>query len=90
MCTMTRQHLQFIAEVVASLADLGFCGEQKGIHSADLRVVACRFADELKRTNPAFNRERFLKACERIAVLRSETCVEPDKYDGVPADTYSH
>ena len=93
---MTRQHFQFIAEVVASLADLGYCGEQKGIHPDELRVVACRFANELKRTNHAFDRERFLKACEQEVEVNSHVirynrpCAKPDKYDGVPADTHSH
>ena len=60
---MTKQQFEFIAEIVSGLVDLGYCGDQKGIHEADLRTAACRFADELEETNPNFNRERFLEAC---------------------------
>lgn len=57
MTTMSRQHYQFIADVISAMPD----------HAATLRAqkrsVALAFADALARTNPRFNRERFLRAC---------------------------
>lgn len=84
MCNMTRQHFQFIAEVIAQLDD----------HDELFREqVATSFANALKRTNPRFNRERFLKACDEGRCLTRYDNLAPDgfpdKYDGVPADTHS-
>jgi len=101
MCNMTRQHFQFIADTVGGLINLGFCGDQKGLHEDDLRTVAGRFMVELKKTNPRFDRMRFLKAFEEslLNAKREEMPAPPhyprqrrawmDKYDGVPADTHS-
>ena len=94
MCKMTRQHFQFIAEVIAQLDD----------HDELFREqVATLFANALKRTNPRFNRERFLKVClepslDYIPDLTGnnnklvecfDPLLRPDKYDGVRADTHS-
>ena len=95
MCNMTRQHFQFIAEVMQRLP-----------HDAilDRYDIIDLFADLLKRTNPAFNVERFKDACdvepgahvEDIASHNNryiecfDPMLRPDKYDGVPGDTHSH
>lgn len=54
---MTRQHFQFIADVINDMP----------AHAATLRAqkvaVAAKFARELKRTNPAFKDGTFLEAC---------------------------
>ena len=57
---MTRQHFQFIADVIYRMphtdADLPF--------ERDVRAeVAHTFARELRKTNSGFDSDRFLKAC---------------------------
>lgn len=49
-----RRHFQFIADVVRGLDFLT---------PLDRHGVAEAFASELRRTNPQFDRERFLAAC---------------------------
>lgn len=58
--TMTRQHFALIADVLKDELQHRACGESQRdmVYS-----VACEFARVLVRTNPNFNRERFLKAC---------------------------
>lgn len=55
MCNMTRQHYQFIADVLQVLP-----------HDAELDRydIIDLFAHELKRTNSAFDVERFKDACD--------------------------
>lgn len=52
---MTRAHFAFIAETLAHYTRLG-----EPLQPAN---VAHDFARSLASTNPAFNRERFLRAC---------------------------
>lgn len=54
--TMTHQHFRSIAESIRKLAT-----HPSSELARDL--VAFRFADDLARTNPNFNRVRFLAAC---------------------------
>jgi hypothetical protein len=57
MAKMTRQHFQFIAEVIADMPK----------HAPSLRAqrtsCAASFAERLGQTNPGFNKPRFLEAC---------------------------
>ncbi len=59
--TMTKSHFQFIADTIAEMPD----------HAPTLRAqkesAARAFADKLPATNPKFDREKFLEACERKA-----------------------
>lgn len=52
MCNMTRQHFQFIADIIKTERD-DFVRPR----------IARAFAKELRRTNPNFKPERFFKAC---------------------------
>lgn len=70
MTITQRRHYELIAEVIASLprtrphADpLKFATKDYGLDTEGREFVANRFATELRATNPAFNRERFLRAC---------------------------
>ena len=58
--TMRRADFEMIALTIARLAH----GPDRYLPLADRRFVADRFAHELALTNPAFDRARFLKACE--------------------------
>ena len=94
MCKMTRQHFQFIAEVIDLLNDQ---------QPHNKKGIANHFAKKLKRTNPRFNEERFLTVCldsskdyipditgnNNKLVECFDPMLRPDKYDGVPADTGS-
>ena len=55
--TMSRQHFQFIADVIASQRD----------NDPDTKIMldemSRQFADALARTNANFDHERFLRAC---------------------------
>lgn len=51
---MTRQHFELIAETISNLA----------IDEKYIRIVAVEFADMLKRTNPVFDKHRFILAAE--------------------------
>ena len=53
--TMTRQHFALIAEAIKDCAEGG--------QLKDVEEVAACFARKLHATDPAFNRERFLRAC---------------------------
>ena len=63
---MTRRDFELIAAVVreteltAGNADYGDCEVARG-------QVARAFAERLASTNPRFDRERFLSACEQAA-----------------------
>lgn len=57
--TMSRQHFQLIADVLKS--ERSECRTEQDI--AIVEDLAESFACELARTNPRFNRTRFLKAC---------------------------
>lgn len=48
-----RRHFEFIAQIINRLA----------LSGDDLDEVAAEFADALKSTNPAFDKERFIRAC---------------------------
>jgi hypothetical protein len=52
MCSMTRQHFQFIADTLAELPE------------PQRSQTATLFARELKRTNSGFKPDRFLTACK--------------------------
>lgn len=56
--TMQRRHFELIAETIAELAD-----GNHPLHGQDIRMIALRFANKLRATNPNFNRDRFLRAC---------------------------
>ncbi len=51
--TMTRQHFQFIADVI----------REKFNDPGHRTMVAMAFADRLGDTNPRFNRLKFIAAC---------------------------
>lgn len=53
--TLTRQHFQLIADVL----------KRAKFNTTELghRTICEDFADELAKTNPNFNRRRFLTAC---------------------------
>jgi hypothetical protein len=51
--TMTRRHLELIAEAIASY----------GISKADKEDLVEHFINRLRHTNSNFNVERFTKAC---------------------------
>lgn len=59
--TMTRAHFEFIAATIAAMPD----------HAVTLRAqkesTARTFADSLAKTNPNFDREKFLTACAKGA-----------------------
>lgn len=54
---MTKAHFEFIAEMLRTHIQV-WPGK-----SILIERLAVDFAAELERTNPAFDRERFLKAC---------------------------
>lgn len=57
--TMERRHFELIARTI-----LDICVMSEGEVSPDnRRRIAKIFADTLGRTNPNFDRKRFLKAC---------------------------
>jgi len=59
--TMTRQHFVLIADSIAN-TELPFAmSEGDATHIREL--FAREMAAKLRATNPAFNRERFLRAC---------------------------
>lgn len=55
---MTKRDFELIAEVMDDL-DGSEIGLSRGTHNA----IAEALADAFSRTNPRFNRSRFLKAC---------------------------
>ena len=54
---MSRQHFQFIADVIASLE----------LMKSNKDVVASKFAIALESTNPGFKRDKFIKATKASA-----------------------
>ena len=56
---MTRKDFQLIADVLKSHIKLA-APDSKGT----VRAIALDFARELQKTNPRFNVQRFVKACE--------------------------
>lgn len=58
---MSRQHFQFIADIIAAMPD----------HAPTLRAqkesTARTFADNLRKSNSRFDREKFLEACTKGA-----------------------
>jgi len=56
---MTRKDFQLIADVLRSHIEL-VAPDSKGL----VRAIALDFAQELQKTNPRFNVQRFVKACE--------------------------
>lgn len=52
--TMQHRHMAFIADVLAELT---------GFSDFDRFAIADRFANALARSNPRFDRARFLAAC---------------------------
>ena len=61
---MTKQDFELIASVLRESGKHNAVDEtyREGWHGA-LASVAIRLADELRATNPRFNRERFIAAC---------------------------
>ena len=55
---LERRHFEFIAAILKELGDNTTMGSEIG-----RRDVAHTFANKLRATNPAFNYERFMKAC---------------------------
>ena len=60
---MTRKDFQLIADVLRSHIELA-APDSKGL----VRAIALDFAQELQKTNPRFNVQRFVKACEATNV----------------------
>lgn len=61
---MNRREFELIAEVIRNLPS--FDTPQKPMGGVDVVRFDClvnRFADALRTTNPRFNRERFITAC---------------------------
>jgi len=56
---MTRKDFQLIADVLKNNIELA-APDSKGL----VRAIALDFAQELQKTNPRFNVQRFVKACE--------------------------
>jgi hypothetical protein len=56
--TMTRQHFQFIADVIAEL-----CFEDGASNYRNRVQLVQKFTDELKHTNPNFKPGTFVEAC---------------------------
>lgn len=57
MTTMTRQHYETIAGKLRQMK------EKYGIE-INYKILCIEFADMLQETNPRFNRDRFLTACD--------------------------
>lgn len=55
MATMSRQHFQLIADVLADIS--------LGLDDKDFEWVVDKFADELEETNERFDRPKFVRAC---------------------------
>jgi hypothetical protein len=56
---MQKRHFELIAEILSK-------SEKWASNEAEvafLQHIVCNFADELAKTNPLFNRNRFVKAC---------------------------
>jgi len=66
MANMTRQHFQFIAEVLGSLED------SMEMNRETMRSITWEFADCLRATNSAFDSDRFFKAVEAHRLLMRE------------------
>lgn len=63
---MTRKDFNLIAETICLLPSFDLPPlDSWGSHSDNVRfdVIVNRFADALRTTNPRFNRERFVAAC---------------------------
>jgi hypothetical protein len=56
---MSRKDFRLIAEAIKTLPST----DQNGIDMVRFDAIGARFADALATTNPRFNRERFLAAC---------------------------
>ena len=56
------QHIDYYESEAASLIEVGFKAQAYGGAHA-LKDLATTFSYELAKTNPRFDRERFLKAC---------------------------
>lgn len=55
---MTRQHFQFIADIIRNMPDVN------AGYNVTRESVANAFAKELRYTNPKFRESTFLEACE--------------------------
>lgn len=55
---MTKKDFELIARVLDTVANKTYIGNEKLEN-----VYAKKFADELEKVNPRFNREKFLQAC---------------------------
>tara|TARA_Y100000310_G_scaffold218785_1_gene220111 strand:+ start:235 stop:477 length:243 start_codon:yes stop_codon:yes gene_type:complete len=66
---MTRQHFQFIAETIASLGM-----ETDGLERQTITNVAWQFSFALKKTNPNFDRHKFMDACVPALGSCSDEC----------------
>lgn len=56
---MTRRDFEMIAEVLRESRP----GPGYNVALLSWELISVRFADRLQHTNPAFDRERFLRAC---------------------------
>ena len=71
--SLQRQHFEFIAHVIAQIAD------------ESIRATTClRFADELQATNPKFNWNTFVKACQcEAGMVEVAKAIEPEQQPNV-------
>lgn len=54
---MTRKHFKLIAETIRETLEISACDRDS------LFSCALNLADNLKRENPRFNKDKFLQAC---------------------------
>ena len=62
IASLFSKHIDYYESEAASLIEVGFKAQAYGGAHA-LKDLATTFSYELEKTNPRFNRERFLKAC---------------------------
>jgi hypothetical protein len=87
-----RRHYRIVADIIASLALSDDEHDQAGLDDIELmrRAIAMQFADQLGRSNPNFNRSRFLRACQpqkkKPCVLATFTCPRCQKHTQAAAE----
>jgi len=62
IASLFSKHIDYYESEAASLIEVGFKAQAYGGAHA-LKDLATTFSYELQKTNPRFDRERFLKAC---------------------------
>jgi hypothetical protein len=63
---MTRKHFKLIAETIRLLPSFETCQADGKLYSTDVvsfNALCHRFAEALATTNPRFNKDRFIAAC---------------------------